>query len=119
MSTPYQQGEIATTVDEIRQDLAREFHRLNLIRGLEVRSPAFEEALAELLAASQKARLAELRVAVGTLTESTDKLLSATREGTQSAEHLYSMSRRLLMAALATFGVALATLVVAVLQVVR
>lgn len=117
MSTPYQQGEIATTVDVTREELAQEFPRLAPIRGLAVRSPDFERALPELLAASQKARLADLRSAVGKLSESTDKLLGATREGTQSAERLYSLSRRLLAAALATFGVALATLVVAVLQV--
>ena len=119
MSTPYQQGEIATTVDEVRIDLSHEFARLASIQGLAVRSPAFENALPELLAASQKARLADLRSAVGRLTESTDRLLGATREGTQSTERLYSLSKRLLTAAFATFGVALATLVVAILQVAR
>ncbi len=53
------------------------------------------------------------------LAESTDKMLAATREGTQSAERLYHLSKRLLMAAVATLGVALSTLVVAILQVVR
>ncbi len=119
MSTPYDQSEIATTVDDIRQDLAREFPRLSPRQGLAVRSPAFVAALPELLAASQKARLADLRAAVGRLTESTDRLLGATKEGTQSAERLYALSKYLLGASLATFAIALATLVVAVLQVVR
>ena len=119
MSTSDQQGEIANTVDECRQKLAGEFPRLAPIQGIIVRSSAFEEALPELLAASQKARLAELRTAVGALTESTDKLLAATREGTQGAERLYTVSKRLLAAAVATFGVALATLAVAILQIVR
>ena len=119
MSTPYDQGEIASTVDEIRQDLAREFPRLATRQGLPVRSTAFETALPELLAASQTSRLTELRAVVVKLAESTDKMLAATREGTQSAERLYHLSKRLLMAAVATLGVALSTLVVAILQVVR
>lgn len=112
MSTPYQQGEIAPTVDEIRESLAQEFPRLAPIQGLPVRSSDFERALPELLAASQKARLNDLRLAVGTLNESTDKLLGATKEAARTSARLYLVTWLLL-------AVALATLSVAVLQVVR
>ena len=119
MSTPYQQGEIATTVDVTREELAREVPRLAPIRGLSTRSPDFERALPELLAASQRRRLSELRTEVGRLTGATERLVGATSEGARTTERLYALSKRLLYVAAATLGVALVTLAVAVLQVVR
>lgn len=119
MSTPYEEGEIATTVDLIRESLAQEFPRLAPLRGIPVRSPAFERALPELLAHSQKTRLLELRTEVGRLKEITERLVAVTNQGTQSAEQLYGLSKRLLIAALATLGVSLGTLAAAILQVAR
>lgn len=119
MSTPHEQGEIATTVDITREELVQEFPRLAPIGRLSIRSPDFERALPELLAASQRKRLSELRTEVGRLTAATDRLVGATSEAARTSERLYALSKRLLYVAAATFGVALVTLAVALLQVLR
>lgn len=123
--SPDTQNRLYAVQEDTRRELAREFQVSEsrpqglILPNVEVRSPTFEAVLPELLNYSQRARLVELRSAVGELTASADRLIGATEASSRTSELLYAATRRLLYAALGTFGVALVTLGVALLQVVR
>jgi hypothetical protein len=123
--SPDTQNRLYAVQEDTRRELAREFQITEsrpqglILPNIEVRSPTFEAVLPELLNASQRARLVELRTAVGQLAVTSDRLLGATEAASRTSERLYGTTTRLLYAALGTFGVALVTLGIAVLQVVR
>lgn len=123
--SPDTQNRLYAVQEDTRRELAREFQVSDsrpqglIMPNVDVRSPTFEDVLPELLNYSQRARLVELRSAVGQLTASADRLLGATETASRTSEQLYGTTTRLLYAAIGTFGVALVTLGVAVLQVVK
>ena len=116
--SPDTQNRLYAVQEDTRRELAAEFSLTDrrpqglILPNVDVRSETFERVLPKLLAASQKARLNDLGVAVGSLTESTNRLLRATEEGGRTSSRLYRVTWLLL-------AVALATLAVALLQVVR
>jgi hypothetical protein len=123
--SPDTQNRLYAVQEDTRRELAAEFQITEsrpqglILPNVEVRSPTFESVLPELLNYSQRARLVELRSAVAQLTASADRLLAATEGASRTSEQLRDTTRRLLYAGLGTLGVALVTLGIAVLQVVR